>query len=89
MIPFALTFAIGCFGIGLLLCLVRVIRAPTTGDRVLALDNMSINAIALLILYGMQYGTRIYFEAAILIAMLGFVSTIAYLRFMLRGNIIE
>jgi len=89
MISLALHFAIGCFGISLLLCLVRVMKAPTIGDRILALDNMSINAIALLVLYGIQYGTHIYFEAAILIAMLGFVSTIAYLRFMLRGNIIE
>ncbi len=50
---------------------------------------MVINAIALMILYGLANGTEIFFEAAMIVAMLGFVSTVAYARFMLRGNIIE
>lgn len=89
MIDMALNFAFFCFGIALLLNLYRIIRSPGVGDRVLALDTMVINAIALLILYGIQRGTEIYFEATMIIAMLGFVSTVAYARFMLRGNIIE
>ncbi len=89
MITFALTFAMGCFATGLLLCLFRVIRGPGISDRILALDTMVVNAIALLVLYGMRSGTQIYFESAVLIAMLGFVSTVAYARFVLRGNIIE
>ena len=65
------------------------ITADGVGTRVLALDTMVINTIALMILYGLSLGTEIFFEAAMIIAMLGFVSTVAYARFMLRGNIIE
>jgi len=59
------------------------------GDRILALDTMFINAIGLIVLLGIYQGTQIYFEAALIIAMLGFVSTVAYARFVLRGDIIE
>ncbi|NVO22195.1 K+/H+ antiporter subunit F [Donghicola sp. C2-DW-16] len=89
MISYALDFAFICFGLGLLLTLYRVIFAPGVGDRVLALDTMVINTIAILALQGMQQGTEIFFEAAMVVAMLGFVGTVAYARFMLRGNIIE
>ena len=58
-------------------------------DRILALDSMFINALATMVLYGIALGTEIFFEAALIIAMLGFVSTVAYARFILRGNIIE
>jgi multicomponent K+:H+ antiporter subunit F len=63
--------------------------AAAMADRILALDTMFINAIALMVLYGLALGTEIFFEAAMIIAMLGFVSTVAYARFILRGNIIE
>lgn len=89
MIQIALTFAFGCFGLALLLALWRVIRAPGVADRVLALDTLFINAIGLIVLYGIAGNTQLYFEAALIIAMLGFISTVAYARFMLRGNIIE
>ncbi len=89
MIGYALYFAIGCFGVALLLNLWRIVRAPGVGDRVLALDTMVINSIALIVLYGMFAGTQVYFEASMIIAMVGFISTVAYARFMLRGDIIE
>jgi multicomponent K+:H+ antiporter subunit F len=89
MIPLALTFAFGCFGLGLMLNLWRLMVGPTAGDRVLALDTMVINAIALLVLYGIAVGTQVYFEAAMLFAMVGFVSTVAYCRYLLRGDVIE
>lgn len=89
MIPIAIQFATACFGIGLLLNLWKIASAGTAGDKVLALDTMVINAIALMVLYGISNGTAVYFEAVIIIAMLGFVSTVAYARFKLRGNIIE
>ena len=60
-----------------------------TGDRILALDTMVVNAIGLVVLLGIAQGTRIYFEVSLIIAMLGFVSTVAYARFVLRGDIIE
>lgn len=89
MIAYALYFALGCFGLALLLNLWRIVKAPGVGDRVLALDTMVINSIALIVLYGMQAGTQVYFEASMIIAMVGFISTVAYARFMLRGDIIE
>lgn len=89
MIGYAIYFTAACFGTALLMNLWQVATAPNVGDRVLALDTMVINSIALLILYGLVLGTEIYFEAVMIIAMLGFVSTVAYARFLLRGNIIE
>jgi multicomponent K+:H+ antiporter subunit F len=89
MIEAALTFAIGCYAVALLLDLWRIARGPDAADRILALDTMVINVIALLVLYGIARGTAVYFEAAMLVAMVGFVSTVAYCRFLLRGDIIE
>jgi len=89
MISYALYFAFTCFGAALLMNLWKIMTGTGIGDRVLALDTMVINAIALLVLYGLSLGTEIYFEAVMIIAMLGFVSTVAYARFLLRGNIIE
>ena len=89
MIGYALYFAYGCFGLALLCCLYRVIRAPTLADRVLALDTMAVNMIALLTLFGLEHGTKMYFEASLLFAMVGFISTVAYAKFVLRGDIIE
>ena len=89
MIDYALWFAFGCFGVGLLFTLYRVVRGPHSADRILALDTMVINAIGLLVVYGLFIGVQVYFEAAMLIAMVGFVSTVAYCRFLLRGDIIE
>lgn len=85
----ALWFAIICFALAQLLCLYRVVRAPGFSDRVLALDTMTINMIALITLFGIQHGTSFYFEATMLFAMVGFVSTVAFAKFVLRGNIIE
>ncbi len=89
MIHYALLFATGCFSIGMLLNLWRIRFAPGVVDRILALDTLVINAIALLNVYGIMQGTAVYFEVSLLIAMFGFVSTVAYCRFILRGNIIE
>lgn len=89
MIAYALEFALGCVGLALLCNLWRIARAPGVGDRILALDTAVINAIGALILFGMREGTMVYFEASMLIAMVGFISTVAYGRFLLRGYIIE
>lgn len=81
-----------CFvvvGFALLLNLCAAIRGPSVVDRLLALDTMYINSIALLLLYGIYLGTSLNFEVALLIAMLGFVSTVAVCKFLLRGDIIE
>ncbi|MFN3938555.1 MAG: K+/H+ antiporter subunit F [Gemmobacter sp.] len=89
MIDYALGFAFACFGLGLLMNLWKVVTAPGVPDRVLALDTMVINSIALMILYGIYESTAVYFEASLLFAMTGFLSTVAYAKFMLRGDIIE
>lgn len=89
MIEIALFFAAICYGAALLLDLWRIVTGPDAADRILALDTMVINVIALLVLYGISRGTAIYFEAALLVAMVGFVSTVAYCRYLLRGDIIE
>ena len=89
MIDIALYFAFGCFGLGLLFNLWRVLVGPEVSDRILALDTMVINAIALLILYGILRGTAVYFEVSMLFAMVGFISTVAYCRYLLRGSVIE
>ncbi|MGI9367589.1 MAG: K+/H+ antiporter subunit F [Ruegeria sp.] len=89
MITYAIYFTFACFGAAIIMCLWRIISAEGVSTRVLALDTMVINTIALMILYGLNVESEIFFEAAMIIAMLGFVSTVAYARFMLRGNIIE
>lgn len=89
MILYALYFAFAAVGLSQLLAMWRLIIGPTIGDRVLALDTISINAVAMIVLYGIAAATQMYFEAALLIAMFGFVSTVAYARFVLRRDVIE
>lgn len=67
----------------------RVLRGPTVTDRVIGLDTLYINAIALLAVLGIYYRSDVYFEAAVLIAMMGFVGTLALCKYLLRGDIIE
>ncbi|MEM1372363.1 MAG: K+/H+ antiporter subunit F [Pseudomonadota bacterium] len=74
---------------GQVLAMIRLLIGPTSGDRILALDTMVINAIGLVIVLGIHQGVTVYFEVALLVAMLGFVSTVALARFILRGDIIE
>jgi multicomponent K+:H+ antiporter subunit F len=88
-----LAFTLLCVGImisiGLALNLWRLLVGPDVVDRILALDTMFINSIALIMVYGIHKGTSLYFEAALLIAMLGFVSSVAFGKYILRGDIIE
>lgn len=89
MIAIAIEIALGCFALAILLNLLRLFRAPTIVDRILALDTMVVNGIAILVLYGVSAASRMNFEVAILLAMTGFVSTVAFCKFLLRGSIIE
>jgi len=75
--------------VSMLLTLWRLLRGPTLPDRILALDTFSVTAIALLMLFGMYLGSAIYFEAALVIAMLGFGSTVVLSKFVLRRDIVE
>lgn len=89
MLAFALTFAITCFALALLLNLIHLLRTPGLPDRILAVDTMVVNAIALIVLYGVKTASGLNFEAAMLLAMTGFVSTVAFCKYLLRGSIIE
>jgi multicomponent K+:H+ antiporter subunit F len=89
MLDTVILIVFSMIGIALLLNLWRLIVGPSVPDRILALDTMYIHTIALIILYGLQMDTALYFEAALLIAMLGFVSTVAVCKYLLRGDIIE
>jgi multicomponent K+:H+ antiporter subunit F len=79
-----LPFVMAAFALAMLLNLYRLIIGPNAPDRVLALDTLYINALALLVLVGLYTGIRLYFEAALLIAMLGFVGTVVMAKFLLR-----
>ena len=89
MIAYALDFGFFALSLAVLLNLWRLLRGPSLMARVLAVDTMVINMIALIIFYGIHEGTPVYFEAALILAMFGFVSTVAFCRFVLRGDIIE
>lgn len=67
----------------------RMVKGPDLADRILALDTLTINAIGLVLLLDIALGTLIYFEAALLLAMMGFVGTVALAKFVLGGDIIE
>lgn len=85
----AFIFAFVALALAQIMSMIRLAIGPSTGDRILALDTMVINAIGLIVLLGIAQGSEIYFEVTLIIAMLGFVSTVAYARFVLRGDIIE
>jgi multicomponent K+:H+ antiporter subunit F len=89
MLNLAVLLAMAMLGVALLLNAWRLFRGPDATDRILALDTLYINAAALIILYGVHIGRPDFFEAALLIALLGFVSTMALAKFLLRGDIIE
>ena len=89
MLNIAVIFVGVILSIALILNLIRLFLGPNTADRILALDTMYINSIALILVYGMHSETPLYFEAALLIAMLGFVSSVAFSKYLLRGDIIE
>ena len=81
--------ALAVVALSQVIAMVRLVIGPGIADGILALDTMVVNAIGLIVLLGITQGTVVYFEVALLIAMLGFVSTVAYARFVLRGDIIE
>jgi multicomponent K+:H+ antiporter subunit F len=89
MLSLAIDVAFTLLGLSLALTLVRVARGPDVTDRILALDTLYVNSAAMLVLYGLQLGTGRYYEAALLIAMLGFITTVVLSKFLTRGDVIE
>jgi multicomponent K+:H+ antiporter subunit F len=89
MIEWALNIALAAIGLAIALCGWRLMRGPSAVDRVLALDTLYINVVALVILLGIRRETPLLFEAALIVAMLGFASTVALARYLSRGDVIE
>ena len=89
MLNLALDLALATLSLSLALCFLRLAKGPSLPDRILALDTLYVNAIAVLVVFGMRAGDSVYFEAALLIAMFGFVGTVALAKYLLRGDIIE
>ena len=89
MIQYALNFAFAAVSLALVLTAWRLLKGPDASDRVLALDTLYINTVALVILLGLQFSSDLLFEAALIIAMLGFIGTVALARFLARGDVIE
>ncbi len=89
MIETAIDVALGLIGLSMALAAWRLLRGPDVVDRVVAVDTLYVNACALLLAYGMRGSTELHYEAALIIAMLGFLSTAAFAKFLLRGDIIE
>ncbi|MDH5538596.1 MAG: K+/H+ antiporter subunit F [Rhizobacter sp.] len=89
LIDLAMNFALVAVASSMLLCGWRLLRGPEVTDRLLALDTLYINTVALVVLLGIRWRTELLFEAALVIAMLGFVATVALARYLSRGDVIE
>ena len=89
MVSFALDVATLAVAAAMLLCTWRLARGPAVVDRMLALDTLYLNTVALVVLLGIQLQTALLFEAALVIAMLGFVSIVGLARYLTRGDVIE
>ena len=89
MIDWALDVCFVAVTLALVLAAWRLLRGPEMPDRVLALDTLYINVVALVILLGLRLGSDLLFEAALVIAMLGFIATVALARVVARGDVIE
>lgn len=93
MTTFALAWAITgaqvLLGLAMACAAYRLIFGPRAQDRVLGLDTFYVNAMLMLLTFGIQTGRTLYFEAALTIALLGFSGTVALSKFLMRGEVIE
>jgi len=89
MIAAVIPVVAGMLLLAMVLCGWRLLRGPDLPDRILALDTLYINVLALVVLLGIWFGTTAFFEAALVIALLGFAGTVAMIKYLLRGDIIE
>ncbi|MCC6868653.1 MAG: K+/H+ antiporter subunit F [Burkholderiales bacterium] len=89
LVATAVTIALSCYAVAIALAFVRLLRGPAAQDRVLALDFIYINGMLIVLVLGVRHGSGMYFESALLIALIGFVSSTALAKFLLRGEVIE
>ena len=85
----AIVVALACYSVAMVLALVRLLRGPSAQDRVLALDFLYVNGMLVMLVLGIRFASSMYFVAALLIALFGFVSSAALAKFLLRGEVIE
>lgn len=76
-------------GVAMVIASFSMIRGPRAQDRIVSLDALYVNAMLLLLVFGIKTGSTLYFEAALVISLLGFVATLALAKFVMRGEIIE
>jgi multicomponent K+:H+ antiporter subunit F len=89
LLTVALRLALGGLVLAMACALVRLLRGPTAQDRVLAFDCLNVDAMLVMLTLGLSYRSGTYLEAALLVSLLGFVSTTAMAKFLLRGEVIE
>ena len=89
ILEMALNIGIAAVAVAILLCTWRLVGGPTLTDRILALDTLYLSVVALVIMLGLRWQTSLLFEAALIIAMLGFVGTVALARYLSRGDVVE
>ena len=89
VLAWALTLAQVMLGLSMICATYRVALGPRAQDRVLGLDCLYVNAMLMLLVFGIQTGRTLYFEAALIISLLGFTSTLALAKFLMRGEVIE
>ena len=89
ILSLALDIATGAVALAIVLCAWRLLRGPHATDRILAVDTLYVNAVALVVLLGIRLDTSLLFEAALIIAMLGFAGTVGLSRYLTRGDVIE
>lgn len=89
LLYWALRLALGCLGLAMAFALARILRGPSTEDRILAFDCLYLDAMLVMLTLGLSYRSSTYFEAALLIALFGFVGSTAMAKFLLRGEVIE
>lgn len=89
LLQFSMDFVLACVVIAMLFCTVRLLLGPSAQDRILALDTLWMCGMLLALVLGIKFGSQIYFEAALLIALTSFVSTVALAKFLMRGEVIE
>jgi multicomponent K+:H+ antiporter subunit F len=89
ILQWAVLAGFAMMSVAALLNLWRLWRGPDVPDRVVALDTLYINTIALLVLAGIHFDSNVYFESALVLAVVGFVTTVSLCKYLLRGDIIE
>lgn len=89
VLDIALNIGVAAVTVAVVLCGWRLLRGPEMTDRLLALDTLYMNAVALIVLLDIRWNTALLFEAALLVAMLGFASTVALARYLSRGDVVE